>query len=133
MTTMPTWNGERIGDMLGARAAETPDHELFCFEDRRVSYSEFNAWVERVAQDLIRHGVRRGDRVMVQLPNCLEALALQMAGLRIGAVDTPVIPIYREHEIRQIVADARRASVAQPRSSTSSWTSSTTGPLSATS
>jgi acyl-CoA synthetase len=106
------WDDQRVGDLVANQAARTPDRELFVFEGRRVSYGEFDAWVTTVASDLVRRGVRRGDRVMVQLPNCLEALVLQVAAFRIGAVDMPVIPIYREHEVRQIVADSRPAVVA---------------------
>jgi acyl-CoA synthetase (AMP-forming)/AMP-acid ligase II len=106
------WDDQRIGDLVGNQAARTPDRELFVFEGRRVSYREFDAWVTTVASDLVRRGVRRGDRVMVQLPNSLEALVLQVAAFRIGAVDMPVIPIYREHEVRQIVAESRPAVVA---------------------
>jgi acyl-CoA synthetase len=106
------WDDQRVGDLIRDQAARTPDRELFLFEGRRVSYGEFDAWVTTVASDLVRRGVRSGDRVMVQLPNCLEALVLQVAAFRIGAVDMPVIPIYREHEVRQIVAESRPAVVA---------------------
>jgi acyl-CoA synthetase (AMP-forming)/AMP-acid ligase II len=103
---------ERVGYLLRDQAARTPDRELFVFEGRRVTYGAFDAWVTTVASDLVRRGVRRGDRVMVQLPNCLEALVLQVAAFRIGAIDMPVIPIYREHEVRQIVAESRPAVIA---------------------
>jgi acyl-CoA synthetase len=106
------WDDQRIGNLVPNQAARTPDRELFVFEGRRVSYREFDAWVTTVASDLVRRGVRRGDRVMVQLPNSLEALVLQVAAFRIGAIDMPVIPIYREHEVRQIVAESRPAVVA---------------------
>src|SRR5689334_20744925 len=106
------WDGRRVGDLVGDQAARTPDRELFVFEGRRVTYGQFDAWVRTVASDLVRRGVRRGDRVMVQLPNCLEALVLQVAAFRIGAVDMPVIPIYREHEVRQIIADSRPSVIA---------------------
>src|SRR5262245_26558362 len=105
-------SNERIGYLLSYQASRTPGRELFVFEGRRVTYGEFDAWVTTVASDLVRRGVRRGDRVMVQLPNCLEALVLQVAAFRIGAIDMPVIPIYREHEVRQIVAESRPAVVA---------------------
>ncbi|GAA0615917.1 medium-chain fatty-acid--CoA ligase [Sporichthya brevicatena] len=103
---------ERIGDLLTTAAQARPDAELFSFGDVRVTYAEFDEWVTAVASDLVCRGVQRGDRVLVQLPNCLEALVLQVAAFRIGAVNTPVIPIYREHEMRQILGDARPAVVA---------------------
>lgn len=106
------WTSDRIGDLIGDRAQRFPERELFSFEGRRVTYWQFDAWVTRVAIDMVAHGVRPGDRVMVQLPNCLEALVIQVAAFRIGAVDVPVVPIYREHETAQILVDARPSVVA---------------------
>ncbi|MGQ4618655.1 AMP-binding protein [Nocardia sp. R7R-8] len=106
------WSDDRIGDLIPRRAAEFPDRELFVFEGQRVSYGKFNRWTEAVAAVMVARGVSRGDRVVVQLPNCLEALVLQVAAFRIGAVNVPVVPIYREHETAQILADARPSVVA---------------------
>ena len=106
------WRGDRIGDLLPTQAARHHDKELFCFEGRRVTYREFEGWTTAVAADLVQRGVRPRDRVLVQLPNCLEALVLQVAAFRIGAIDVPVVPIYREHEMRRIVADCRPAAIA---------------------
>ncbi|WP_226350390.1 MULTISPECIES: class I adenylate-forming enzyme family protein [unclassified Pseudonocardia] len=105
------WTATTLADLVPAAAARHPERELFCFEGRRVSYGEFERWTRAIAQDLVRRGVAPGDRVLVQLPNRLEALAVQVAAFRAGAVDVPVIPIYREHEMRQIVADCRPAVV----------------------
>lgn len=106
------WTDDRIGYLVSSQAAKSPDRELFAFGDIRVSYSQFDEWVTTVASDFVRHGVKPGDRVLVQLPNCLEALVLQVAAFRIGAVDTPVVPIYREHEMRQILADSQPTVIA---------------------
>ncbi|MBO4239403.1 class I adenylate-forming enzyme family protein [Pseudonocardia alni] len=105
------WTPTTLADLVPRAAARHPERELFCFEGRRVSYGEFERWTRAIAQDLVRRGVTPGDRVLVQLPNRLEALAVQVAAFRAGAVDVPVIPIYREHEMRQIVADCRPAVV----------------------
>ncbi|RZT84983.1 cyclohexanecarboxylate-CoA ligase/acyl-CoA synthetase [Pseudonocardia sediminis] len=105
------WTDDTLAGLVPGAAARHPDRELFLFEGRRVSYGEFDRWTRAVAADLVTRGVRRGDRVLVQLPNCLEALVLQVAAFRAGAVDVPVVPIYRQHEMRQILADARPAVV----------------------
>jgi acyl-CoA synthetase (AMP-forming)/AMP-acid ligase II len=105
-------NDHRIG-WFAVRAAERwPDAEFAAFDGRRVTFGEFGAWVDRLAGDLVTRGVRPGDRVLVQLPNCLEVIALQLATWRIAATAVPVVPIYRERELRQIVSDARPAAVA---------------------
>lgn len=103
------WTDERIGDLIDRQAARFPDRELFLFEGRRITYAEFSAWVACAGAAMVTAGVRRGDVVLVQLPNCLEALVMQAAAFRIGAVNAPIVPIYREHETAQIIADARPA------------------------
>lgn len=103
------WSEETVDAALLRRAGEHPERELFVFEGRRVSYGEFERWTRVVAADMAASGVRPGDRVLVQLPNRLEALVVQVAAFRVGAVDVPVVPIYREHEMRQILADCRPA------------------------
>ncbi|WP_375504230.1 class I adenylate-forming enzyme family protein [uncultured Jatrophihabitans sp.] len=106
------WDGRRLGDLVTVQAAKTPDRELFVFEGRRVTYGQFDTWVRVIASDLVARAVGRGDRIMVQLPNCLEALALQVAAFRIGALGMPVVPIYREYEVRQILADSTPVVIA---------------------
>lgn len=105
------WTDDVLSEVLARRAREHPDRELFSFEGRRLTYGEFDAWTATVAADLVERGVRHGDRVLVQLPNCLEALVMQVAAFRAGAVDVPVVPIYREHEVRQILADCTPTAV----------------------
>ena len=98
---------------FAARAAERwPDREFAAFSWRRVTFAEFGAWVDRIAADFVVRGVAPGDRVVVQLPNCLEVIALQLAAWRLGAVAVPVVPIYRERELSQILGDARPVAVA---------------------
>ena len=101
------WTDDTLAEVLESRAAEHPDRELFVFGDRRVTYGEFEQWTRATAADMVGRGLGRGDRVLVQLPNCLEALVVQVAAFRAGAVDVPVVPIYRQHEMRQILADCR--------------------------
>ena len=108
---MGVWTDGRIGDLLASKASDHPDRELFTFMGHDVSYGEFNVSVMSTAADLTRSGVGRGDRVLVQLPNCLEALTFQVAAFRIGAIDVPVVPIYREHEMRQILRDSTPAAI----------------------
>jgi acyl-CoA synthetase (AMP-forming)/AMP-acid ligase II len=96
-----------LADLVPNAAARWPDRELFRFGDTRCSYGEFERWTHALATDLVRRGVRPGDKVLVQLPNRLEALAVQVAAFRAGALDVPVVPIYRAHEMRQILADCR--------------------------
>ncbi|GAA4546570.1 class I adenylate-forming enzyme family protein [Pseudonocardia xishanensis] len=105
------WTDQRIGLLLDAAAATWPDQEFLLFEGRRLTYRELARWVWTVGADLVARGIGHGDRVLVYLPNTLESIVAQLAAWRIGAVAVPVITIYREHEMRQIVADCRPAAL----------------------
>ncbi len=54
--------------------------------DRRFTYAEFGARVERQAAALLQLGVQPGDRVAVLAPNSAMALEAHFAPMRIGAV-----------------------------------------------
>jgi acyl-CoA synthetase len=105
------WTSERIGWLVSNRALRWPDREFVLINGLRLTYREFDQWATAVSVDLVRRGVERGDRVVIQLPNRIEALVCQVAALRMGAISIPVIPIYREHEIKYILGDSRPAVV----------------------
>ncbi|WP_020395128.1 cyclohexanecarboxylate-CoA ligase [Thiolinea disciformis] len=66
----------------------------------RLSYRELDNRVEKVARSLVALGVGSSDVVTFQLPNWWEFIVLQLACARIGAVANPVMPIFRQHELR---------------------------------
>lgn len=102
---------DRAGLLTAAAARRWPDREVARLGDQAITFAGLHRWAEALGTDLVRGGVRAGDRVMIMLPNCLEVLAATTAAWRIGAVAVPVVPIYRVHEIAQIVTDARPACV----------------------
>jgi acyl-CoA synthetase (AMP-forming)/AMP-acid ligase II len=101
------WTDERLGWLLQETAARNPDRPLLIYSGDTLSYRDVVGWVEHTAAGLVAAGLHRGDRLLVQLPNCLEALIYQLAAFRAGIVVAPVISIYRGHELSHIVADLR--------------------------
>lgn len=74
---------------------------------RRFTYGDALDRVVRLASHLQRRGVGAGDLVLVQAPNSAEAVFACWAAWHLGAVVNPVVDIYREHELRHILAQAR--------------------------
>ncbi|MFD3482856.1 class I adenylate-forming enzyme family protein [Streptomyces sp. NPDC058665] len=105
------WTAERLGWWVFDVAERTPDREFLVIGGLRLTYGEFAAWADVLAANLVEAGVVRGDRVLIQLPNLAEALLGQVAAFRIGAVNVPVVPIYREHEMAHIVNDCKPRAV----------------------
>ena len=106
------WNDERLGWVLDTAAGRWGQREFLRLGDARYSFAALNTWVNAVAQELIRLHVLPGDRVLIQAGNCVELLVLQFAAWRIGAVSVPVVPIYRTHEMKAILAQMRPTIVA---------------------
>ena len=69
-------------------------------QEIRLSYAELVERVDRIAAGLLERGVGRGDVVAFQLPNWWEFTALFYACNRIGAVANPLMPIFRQRELR---------------------------------
>jgi cyclohexanecarboxylate-CoA ligase len=89
-----------LWDLLAERAAATPDAPMLLDDrDRRVTFGEFGAWAERVAAGFQAMGVGPGTPVTWQLPTRIETVVASMALSRLGAVQNPIIPIYREREV----------------------------------
>jgi long-chain acyl-CoA synthetase len=75
-----------VQDFLQNSAARTPDKVALVFQERRLTYREMDAQANRLAQALLDHGVQRGDRVAIYLPNSVEATVAIFAILKAGAI-----------------------------------------------
>ncbi|MEE1789591.1 AMP-binding protein [Streptomyces sp. BE308] len=86
-------------ELIERRAALTPDRPVLLQGDRGLTFGELRDRAERVAAGLYELGVRSGSVVAWQLPTRLETALLSFALTRLGAVQTPVIPFYRDREV----------------------------------
>ena len=67
--------------------------------DRRWTYRELDAEINRVACGLVALDVAAGDRVGIWAPNCAEWVLVQYATAKIGAILVNINPAYRTHEL----------------------------------
>ncbi len=103
-----------VGPSLFARLLQTPGRVAVVDGGRRITCGELAAQAGALASAFAAAGVGRGDVVSWQVPNWWEALVVALATWRIGAVNNPVLMIYREHELKQIFGDLRPAVVVAP-------------------
>ncbi|HZT47460.1 MAG TPA: AMP-binding protein [Hyphomicrobiaceae bacterium] len=100
------WPDRLPVDYLDDAVRERPDATAFVgwnsalAREVRLTYAELGARVDRIAAGLLERGVRKGDVVAFQLPNWWEFTALLFACNRIGAVANPLMPIFRQRELR---------------------------------
>ena len=93
-----------IWDLIVARADDTPDREMAVDETgRRLTFGEYRDRCERAAAGLAALGVGDGTVVSWEQPTTLESMVLFGALRRLGAVQNPMLPIYREREVGFII------------------------------
>jgi acyl-CoA synthetase (AMP-forming)/AMP-acid ligase II len=98
-TTIDT-GGKTLWQLIVERAAATPSKRMAYDESgRSMTYAEFGAACERVAAGLAGHGVGVGTVVSWIQPSRFETLVLAGALARLGAVQNPILPIYRHREV----------------------------------
>ncbi|MFE2140633.1 class I adenylate-forming enzyme family protein [Streptomyces sp. NPDC059456] len=117
---------ERLGrsrtlwELIVRRAALTPGAPVLIeaaddpADDRTLTFAELRDRSERVAAGLHGMGVRPGTVVAWQLPTRIETVLLSVALARIGAVQTPVIPFYRDREVGFALRESKAEFFAVP-------------------
>ncbi len=96
----PIYDVGSMWELVERRAAATPDRRMLLDEaDRVVTFAGFRDRCERVAAGLHALGIGPGTPVSWQLPSRIETVVLSMALARLGAVQNPILHIYREREV----------------------------------
>ncbi|WP_406125280.1 class I adenylate-forming enzyme family protein [Streptomyces sp. NBC_00989] len=103
-----------LWELVVRRADLTPDRPVLLQDDRALSFGELRDRSERVAAGLYGMGVRPGTVVAWQLPTRIETALLSFALARLGAVQTPVIPFYRDREVGFALRESKAEYFAVP-------------------
>jgi cyclohexanecarboxylate-CoA ligase len=74
---------------------------------RRMSFAELAQRTEAVAAGLLAMGIGPGTKVTWQLPTRMESVVVSMALSRLGAVQNPVLHLYREREVGAVLRQSR--------------------------
>ncbi len=90
---------------LAANHAQSQGHRPALRDaTRRLTYAELIQWVDGTASALAEAGLRRGDRVSVWLPNCVEVVAILLACSRNGYVcNTSLHQNYTTDEVARLL------------------------------
>lgn len=84
-------------------------------DEARWTFGQFAEIVDATTRALRDEGITNHDVVAVELPNNWEFVALTLAIWNLGAVICPIMPIFREHEVRQILYKTRAKLFVLPK------------------
>lgn len=121
MVESGAWNNKLITDYLEEVVTNTPErtaivgYQVASNTRTALTYRELNDKVTRMAAGLAGIGIEKGDVVACQLPNWWQTTALHLACMRIGAILNPLMPIFRERELRFMLSHGEAKLLVTPK------------------
>jgi acyl-CoA synthetase (AMP-forming)/AMP-acid ligase II len=65
----------------------------------RLTFADLERWSNQLAPELVRSGIRKGDRVVIAMRNCPSWVVTYMAALKAGAIATLINGWWQSHEL----------------------------------
>jgi len=100
------WRNRAATHFLHDRAQSEPERVLVIDRGHLVSAARLDADALALAAEFVALGLEPGDVISFQLPNWSEALVINAAAALTGLVCNPLVPIYRDAEVRFMLADS---------------------------
>jgi long-chain acyl-CoA synthetase len=95
-----------VASMLRESAVANPDKPLCHINDLSFTYAQVDEISGRVASALLATGLRRGDKVALQLPNLPQFLFTYFGLMKAGLVMVPLNPLLRAPEVKYHLEDS---------------------------
>ena len=97
--------------LLRQRAATAPELSWLDCEGESLTFAEAEALIARVAVGLRRHGIGRGERLVILAENSIDGLLAWLAANAAGIVDVPINLAARGDHLRYLLGDAQPTAV----------------------
>ena len=95
-----------MGSLLPRHARFRGDHTALVVGERRLSYRQLNAYVNRLTSALVAAGLGKGDKLTTVLGNGLELMAAYWAAAKTGIVIVPASPLLQEAGLATLLRDS---------------------------
>lgn len=92
-----------LGVLLTEQAVQSGEALFVAFDtEGEITYAEMNRRARAVAKGLAALGVGKGDRVAIQMPNCLDFMVAHFAAQMLGAISVLVNARFKTHELAHV-------------------------------
>ncbi len=100
-----------LPDVWACHAEYFPDKEAVVCGDERLTWGQFNAGLNRVANALNDQGIGRGERVAVLMNNTVATLLTILGVVKSGASVVPLSGLLQAEQLAVLIDDADAASL----------------------
>ena len=88
-----------VVEIVRKRASEMPERPALFFKGSSMTWADLDTLGNALAAAFLSEGLKKGDRVVLLMPNSPQMIICELAIWKIGAVAVPVNPLYTEHEL----------------------------------
>ena len=106
-----TYPAVSLHEILRRTAEAHPEQTAVTFLDGQLTYAELDSFSDNFAAGLFEHGVKKGDRVALFLPNIPQFVIAYYGILKAGAVLTAISPLHREREVEHQLVDSEAETI----------------------
>ncbi|HOP84841.1 MAG TPA: long-chain-fatty-acid--CoA ligase [Syntrophorhabdaceae bacterium] len=101
------YNIGTYADIIYRNALLYPDKEVFIYGEKRLTFSNFNARVNRLVHLLQSMNLKKGDKIGILSWNCIECTEITGAAMKGGFVVVPFNPRFQINELDYIIHDSQ--------------------------
>lgn len=97
---------QTIFDYIAVHLQERPEHIVYLYEDRKISFREIEDASTKLRGSLKEMGVEKGDRIAVLMSDCPEAVVAVLAILGLGAMAVMCSTMTQPKDVAYVLTDS---------------------------
>lgn len=113
-TKAGVWGSRIWTDYIEDTARQAPDRVAIIDSAGALAYGEFRRSIDRLALQLVELGIKKEERVGIQLPNWREFVIARFALAKIGAVSVPLPADWRRKEVEYVLGASEAIGLVVP-------------------
>lgn len=100
-----------IPELFDAAVDRFKNKNALIFYGKKIKYKKLKNLIDSLAAALADIGVKKGETVAIYLLNSPQFIISYMAVLKLGAIVTPISPVYTSHEVKHQIEDSKAKTV----------------------
>lgn len=97
------WEHMTLGEFVANCAETYKDKTAIVDGELNLSYDELDKLSNKYANGLLKAGFKKGDKIVLQLPNCYEFIVISFAMFKTGIIPIMSLPAHRKNELKGII------------------------------